>query len=75
MKEEKNKQNQRPLQPPPKIEPVVPEREIPEEKAIPKPIKKKESSNTNNRCTWRDSSPINTTFEVSYLFFKHLENV
>jgi hypothetical protein len=71
MKEEKHKQNQRPLQPPP-IPAEVPVNEIPAEKPLPKPSENKEFP---NRCTWRDSSPANTTFEVSYLYVKHLENI
>jgi hypothetical protein len=65
MKEETRKQKERPIPPPP-VHPIVPEVEIPQEKQIPKPSETKESTNTNNKCVWRDSSPSNTTFNVRY---------
>jgi hypothetical protein len=64
MNEEKQKQRQRPIPPPPKHPPVVPEVEIPQKKPIPKPNEQQEPSKTNNQCAWRNSSPMNTTFEV-----------
>jgi hypothetical protein len=70
MKEENRKQQERPIPPPPPlINPVAPEVEIPPEKPILKPNENKELSSTNNRCVWRDSSPINTTFEVRYFIY------
>jgi len=69
MKEENRKQQERPIPPPPLINPVVPEVEIPPEKPILKPNENKELSTINNRCVWRDSSPTNTTFEVNYFIY------
>ncbi len=69
--EETRKKKHRPI-PPPFIPPVkvVQEVEIPQEKPVMKPSDKQESSSTNNRCAWRNSSPVNTTFEVRYFLAK-----
>ena len=64
MKEQKHKQQQRPIPPPPTPPIVVPQIQVPQEKRMPESNEKKVSSGTNNRCAWRDSSPINTTLEV-----------
>lgn len=65
MKDEKQRQEQRPIPPPPSVPPpVVKEVEHIPEKPTPKPTERIEPSNTNPQCTWRDSTPVNTTFNV-----------
>lgn len=55
----------RPIPPPPPLD-DKPKVEVPEEKPVPKPAETEKNTNANNRCLWRNSSPVNTTFEVSF---------
>lgn len=71
VKDETRKQRDRPVPPPP-THPIVPEVEVPHEKPIIKPSENKQSTNANNRCVWRDSSPMNTTFEVKDLIYLNI---
>jgi hypothetical protein len=64
MIEQKQKQQQRPIPPPPIPPRVVPEVEVVQEKTTLKSSDQQEPSKANNQCAWRNSSPINTTFEV-----------
>ncbi|CAF3772610.1 unnamed protein product [Rotaria sp. Silwood1] len=67
IKDEDKKQNVRPIPPPPVL-PVASKTEVHEEKPILKPIETEKPSNTINRCLWRNSSPVNTTFEIRQLY-------
>ncbi|CAF1276065.1 unnamed protein product [Rotaria sordida] len=67
MKGKDKEQIVRPVPPPP-THLVAPNFEIHEEKSISKPIETEKVSNTINRCIWRNSSPVNTTFEIRQLY-------
>ncbi|CAF3343113.1 unnamed protein product [Rotaria socialis] len=67
LKDEHKKPEVRPIPPPPPPV-VVPNLEIPENKPIEKTSSAEKPLNTNNRCTWRNSSPVNTTFEIRQLY-------
>ena len=74
MKEEKRKQEQRPIPPPPSVPPVVKEVEPMPEKTTPKPTERIEPSNASPQCTWRDSTPVNTTINVRD-FYEEIINI
>jgi len=68
IKDVSEKQRQRPVPPPPAPVAVPQQEEIPDEKPAVKPTEKIRSSNGNNRCTWRNTSPVSTTFEIRQLY-------
>ncbi|CAF2556746.1 unnamed protein product [Rotaria sp. Silwood2] len=67
IKGEDKKQSARPVPPPP-VPLAVSKTEPPAEKPIPIPSETEKVSNTLNRCIWRNSSPVNTTFEIRQLY-------